>query len=159
MGIVRLPPEPATLADVDSCHSLCLESLSEPSRNQLLLIVVEEMRHGPVHDLHLRVGAVIPSVQAVGPTAGGRAFEVFWQSYVAYSVRNESYVYSTGQESVGQRFRVYTRSHFGDYVKQTTWANDELPGPLTHWSVLCRDHIIDVIAAEAPVLTLVGEIR
>ena len=159
MEISPLPPQTATLADVDACVDLYLEALSDPAGNQLLLQLVEETR-GPVQDVAIAGGAVIRGVHPIGPAPGCRVFEVFWPSYVAYLVRNESYAQPVdGDEYVGRKFRVYERSHYRDFVARATWATDDFPGPLTHWCVLCQDHIVDVISKDEPVITRVAEIR
>ncbi len=78
-------------------------------------------------------------------------FEVVWQHYVAYSVRNESFVSPDEYEvSVGRRFRVYSKSRFLDFIGCATFATDEYPGPVQHIGVNCEDHIVDVVSKMDP---------
>lgn len=65
--------------------------------------------------------------------AGCRIFVVDWSHYVAYSVRNESYVATDEYEVFeGPNFVKYTKSRYLDFVEQATFASDSHPGPMTH---------------------------
>ncbi len=73
----------------------------------------------------------------VRSTANSRLFEIVWDFYVAYSVTNESYTTRDESEVFSGRFaRLYSKSHFLDYISRATFACKEYPGPLQHfhWS-------------------------
>ena len=73
------------------------------------------------------------------------AYEVVFNSYVAYSVRNESYTFQDkSEEFTGHLFRLYSKSRFLDYVRVATFATDEYPGKLNHYEMVCENHIVDV---------------
>jgi hypothetical protein len=66
---------------------------------------------------------------------------------------NESFAAVDGDEQyTGNRFRLYSKSHFKDYVARASFACAEYPGPTQHVEVVCENHIINVIAAMAPVV-------
>ncbi len=52
--------------------------------------------------------------------------------------------------------RVYTKSHFLEYLSHSTFACAEYPGPLRHWCIGTENQIIDVVSVEAPEIKQVG---
>jgi hypothetical protein len=135
-------------AEIDLCDYLFLREISELDHNGLRL-VLEEGTAGS-EEISSKVGdTVITGGHRVESTDEGRLFEVVWQFYVAYSVRNESFVSHDEHElSVGEKFRIYTKSHFLDFIRSATFATNEYPGPIQHISVNCEDHIVDVVSTK-----------
>ena len=138
--------------ELDSCSYLYLEALSEPHANGLRLVLSE----GIVSDRAetLTVGEVeIPDVRPVEVTDASRWFEVVWDTYISYSVRNESYCsWDKEEEWTGNAFRAYSKSKFLEFVSTGTFASDEYPGPFVHYEILCSDHIIDVASEHPPTI-------
>lgn len=121
--------------------SLSLVEISEPRNNDLHIVVAEV---GPsAHEEMTQLGLA----RRVGPFEGSRTFELTWYCYVAYSIRNESYVIG---EPDSPDLRERAETAFGAFVKATTFASDEYPGPLTHWSLYTNWHCIDVISVDPP---------
>ena len=52
----------------------------------------------------------------------------------------------------GTRFRIYSKSHFIEYMGTATFASDQYPGPMQHYEVVCENHIIDVLSTEPPAI-------
>ena len=146
----------STTEELDSCGYLYLEELSEPHANGLRLVLSE----GIVADRAetLTVGEVeIPRVRPVEVTDPSRWFEVVWDTYISYSVRNESYCSWDKEEKwTGNAFRVYSKSKFLEFVSTGTFASDAYPGPFVHYEILCSDHIIDVASEHPPTICRVG---
>jgi len=141
---------PELFREIDSCKYLFLREISEPQENRIRLLVEEAGAIGEKVSLNLP-GTVITDWRPIEATADSRLFELVWNFYVAYSVRNESFVARDGSETFsGRLFNVYSRSHFLDYVSTATFARKEHPGPLHHFGVNCLNHIIDVISTEPP---------
>ena len=70
---------------------------------------------------------------------------------MAYSIRNESFVTVDAEEHYeGGLFRLYSKSHFMDFVSRATFATSEHPGPMRHHEVVCQDHIVDVVSIVSP---------
>lgn len=146
----------AATEELDSCGYLYLEGLSEPHVNGLRLVLSE----GIVSDQSetLTVGDIeIPDVRPIEVTDASRWFEVVWDTYISYSVRNESYCsWGKDEEWSGNAFRVYSRSTFLEFVSTGTFASAEYPGPFVHYEILCSDHIIDVASESPPTVRRVG---
>jgi hypothetical protein len=138
------------LAEIDSCHSLFVREIAEPSENSLRLMV-EEAFVLPAEVTVAVGGTEITGGHPIRSVEGSRLFEIIWDRYVAYSVRNESYVSRDESEEFSGRFaRIYSKSHFLDYVSRATFAKSEYPGPLQHIGLVSECHIIDVVSTEPP---------
>jgi hypothetical protein len=84
-------------------------------------------------------------------------FEIVWNSYVGYSVLNESYATPSDDErGDGNRFRTYSKSRFMQFISQATFACDDYPGPMRHYCVGCEDHILHVVSVDPPTVRRVG---
>jgi hypothetical protein len=141
---------PVEFAEIDSCHSLFLRELTEPSENSLRLLMEEAV----VLEEEVTVevcGVEIAGGRPVRSVGSSRLFEVIWDRYVAYSVRNESYVARDISEEFSGRFALaYSKSHFMEFVSRSTFANADYPGPLQHFGFICEMHVVDIISTEAP---------
>jgi hypothetical protein len=136
--------------EIDAFQYVFLESIEEVETNNLRLVVVEgivcpETVSRDVGGAHFEGHPVKPAVQ------GGR-FEITWEHYVAYSVRNELYAKDGDNEKLlsGKRIAEFSKSDFLDYISHATFATEEYPGPLRHVEVACENHIVDVVAVAAP---------
>ena len=64
---------------------------------------------------------------------------------------NESYTYLDKEEEFEGRLAcIYTKSRFLDYVRISTLASDEYPGPFKHYGFNCLNHIVDIVSADPP---------
>ncbi len=142
--------------ELNSCGYLYLESISEPHANGLRLVLSE----GIVSDRTetLTIGdAQIPDVRPVEVTDASRWFEFLWDTYISYSIRNESYCsWDKDEEWLGSAFRTYTQSKFLDFVSSGTFASADYPGPFVHYGIICSDHVIDVASEHPPTIRRVG---
>jgi hypothetical protein len=143
---------------IQRCEWLFLRSIHDLGDNTLRL-VVEEARAGVQATTENNPDAksvpglqdILQGARLIEHAEGCSVFEIYWDSYVAYSVRNESFVANDKYEhSEGRLFVRYSKSRFLDYVALGTFATEEYPGPLLHWGVICGNHIIDVVGTEAP---------
>jgi hypothetical protein len=101
--------------------------------------------------------SIIRDVREIESDATCHVFELMWPTYVAYSVRNESFVSNDEAEKwEGKLFGLYSKSHFLDYAKKGTFAGEEYPGPLKHWGIKCLNHIIDIISHVEPKVKLLS---
>jgi hypothetical protein len=86
-----------------------------------------------------------------------RLFEVRWSRYVAYNVRNESYSgWDESEEFQGRSFRIYSKSHYLDFLKTAKNVQNLAPGH-SHWRIVCVNHIIDVASLEEPNVARYGK--
>jgi len=142
---------PESFAEIDSCEYLFLRDIREPRHNSLRLLL-EAGSASPEVSTVIIAGTPITGCHNVESNDQSPLFEVLWETYVAYSVRNESYVGLDAPEevSVGGHLRLYSRSRFLEYVSHATFACPEYPGPLQHVRINCEDHIIDVVSTALP---------
>jgi hypothetical protein len=137
--------------DINACRYLFLRECWEPEENTLRVVVEEAKSDGPPQDVEVLPGNVISDARAIESDETCRLFAVVWPSYVTYCVRNESYASGDNSEIwEGRLFRLYSKSHFRDYVTRSTFAADEYPGPLRHWCLVCLNHLVDVVSCAEP---------
>ena len=148
-----LAQEPMTMIsepEIDSCSFLFLRKIEELDGNGLRL-VVEEGQASPIPGTLEIGGTVITDCHPVTSTHQSKMFEIVWDRYIAYSVRNESFVpFDESEIADGGRFRHYSKSHFLDFIRAATFATNDYPGPMHHIGINCEDHIIDVVSTNAP---------
>jgi hypothetical protein len=143
---------------LDSCKYLLLRELREPRDNSLLLILDEASPAPTTVDLSIGQ-TTLNDLRPIEVAPSSQSFEIVWDTYIAYAVRNDSFVPGNEAEdiSVGRLFRVYERSNFLNYLAKATWGDVSYPGPLTHIGVICLNHIIDVAAVGLPRITRLPE--
>ena len=146
------------LSLLDQAKYLNLRQISEPEENALRLVVEEAIADrtetvstpDPASPFgELRKGA--SPIKAVG---GCRTLELQWSRYVAYLV-TEEIVGSGGTHEdevyTGNLLRVYTKSHFLDYLSRDTGGYFEL---IVHYKLICQNHLIDVASYGPPEVRL-----
>ena len=142
---------------IDSCYTIFVCEISEPEENVLRLVLQEAEASSETVSRKIG-GTVIENLHVVGPTERSRTFELRWNQYIAYSVTNESFASPDDDSEVrasGRRFRTYSKSHFLDFVSRATIANEQYPGPSTHFCVVSENHVINVVSAQMPEIQIV----
>lgn len=78
--------------------------------------------------------------------------KIFFDTYVSYTVLNESYTYNVdGEVYDGNLCRIYSESHYLEYIKKITLTEDLHPETqMIHYELVCEDHIVDIISLEEP---------
>jgi len=78
--------------------------------------------------------------------------KIIFDTYVSYTVLNESYTYNVdGEVYDGNLCRLYSKSHYLEYIKNITLTEDVHPEtPMIHYELVCDDHIVDIISLEEP---------
>ena len=134
-------------SDIESCPYLYLRELGEPADNRLRVVVEEAVANPSDYP----AGGPHSEYRPIESTENCRLFELLWDAYVAYGVRNESLTILDDTESrTGRLLCVYSQSHFLDYVRRATFATDEHPGPVQHISINCLNHVVDVVSVAPP---------
>jgi hypothetical protein len=139
--------------EIDSAAYLFLNRLFEPRDNQLTVVleeaIVNEAKRGP---RELPGGILIEDATPIQPSASCRVFTLNWKNYVSYSVTEEMHG-SCGkyedEEHTGRLLRVYSKSHFLDFVAADTGAHSE---PYAHYKICCLNHNIDIVSVVVPEL-------
>lgn len=123
---------------------LYMTDIGEPEDNRLRVVVMMtrlgESEDGPF-------GGQARQILADPDTT----FELTWDSYVAYAVRNESYAQlEEGESQPESNLHVRQTSAFLEYVHKSTFASDDYPGPMQHWALYTLNHCLDVVSCAAP---------
>jgi hypothetical protein len=140
-------------AAMNLCRYAYLREMSEPGVNQLRLVIEEA---APSRKLETRVveGVAFTDLRALESDEFSRIFEVTWDSYIAYTVRNETTAAFDPYEVIvsGRLACLYSTSRFLDYIALSTNAASSQAGPVRHVAMHCLNHIVDVASAKLPVV-------
>jgi hypothetical protein len=148
---------------LDQCAFLFLRHLHEPRENCLRFIVEEAQAQKHLArqvdpGLDDALAGILSDASPILSDSSSGSFEILFDSYVSYTVTNESYgTYPQPPEVFkGKLYRCFEWSHLLQFTKVTSYACDEYPGPgpLLHSEVVCLNHVIDVIATTEPVVRI-----
>lgn len=142
---------------INAHQYLYLVDIREPDIN-VLRIVIDEAPAGESETRTLEIDETdLSEYKPIVSDVDCRRYEIIFRSYIAYAVRNESYVVMDQSEVfTGRLFNVYSQSLFLDYVRAATIASSDYPGPFVHYGMNCLNHIVDVISLDEPVLGVVN---
>jgi hypothetical protein len=147
------------IAEIDGCRFLFLVDLREVGHNTLHVQVAEGRPVGPPKSVKV-ANTEISDCTAIEITDESRVFEIIWQGYVGYSVLNESYATPSDEDrGEGNRFGIYSKSRFIQFMSEATFAYDDDPGPMRHYRVGCEDQILHVLAVAPPTVRKCGSRR
>jgi hypothetical protein len=135
---------------INQHRHLYLTEIHEPEDNVLKLVIAEGKVSGPRETI--RVGSLeIKDAGHIVVADDSSIYEIIFDQYIAYSVRNESYTQLDEEEEFEGRLAcIYTKSKFLDYVRASTFASDDFPGPLKHYGFNCLNHIVDIVSMSPP---------
>ena len=144
---------------INSVKYLYLRELSEPRDNSLRLVVQEAVdnRSAPpsVRSEVPEFANILKDAWPIESVEGCKTFELSWERYAAYLVTEELIgAGGTYDDEVymGRLLRVYTKSHFLDYLARDTGGHIE---PIQHFKLVCLNHLIDVGCYAAPDIRLI----
>ncbi|MDH4987911.1 hypothetical protein QEZ47_20795 [Aminobacter anthyllidis] len=123
-----------------------LQEIGEPEANVLRVVVAE----ASAQENATTVPGTDIIARPVTPVTNEQSWQLTWDSYVAYAVRNESYWQSDSRPDCDDRLLVRSQSAFLDFVGASTFASDDFPGKYSHWELICADHVIDVVSTSGP---------
>ena len=125
-----------------------------PVRGELLEIHVAGA--DVLDDPHTVAG--IEDVRSVEVLSNSRVYAFSFPKFVAYAVTDEMFIHSKTTEIFeGGRVRLYSKSHFRDYVSSVSWATSDFPGTLLHCQINTLDHTVDVVTAAPLELVMLEE--
>jgi hypothetical protein len=139
---------------INAVSYLFLGRLFEPRDNSLTIILEEAVsnkaKSGPTT---LPGGITLPGDSCpIEPTSDCSVFTLHWKNYVSYCVTEEM-VGSCGkyedEDYTGRLLRLYSKSHYLDFVAKDTGAHFE---PYRHYKIACLNHIVDIVATSIPEL-------
>jgi len=142
--------------EINKHKYIYLSEIGEPSDNGLRFVLSEAGVSEEKESIDI-AGIEITGSSAIEVTENSRIYEVFFDSYIAYTVRDESYALPDDSEIFdGRLFCIYSKSHYLDFVSKATFASDDHPGPHKNYGFNCLNHIVDVVSTEAPSITLIS---
>src|SRR5215813_7315257 len=128
---------------------LYLIEICEPEDNVLKLVIAEAKASDSREDI--RIGSLVLDAATIVVAEDSSIYEIIFDQYIAYSVRNESYTQlDEEEEREGRLACIYTKSKFLDYVRASTFACDDFPGPFKHYGFNCENHIVDIVSVSPP---------
>lgn len=145
---------------INDCEYLFAVGIREIEELTLELIITEAKAQEEV--LVPRDDSLIEQLRAgahaIEPDATCRRFRVVFdrRHMVSYTVSDESYgkYPAPPEQFTGKLFRTFTWSHLLEFTKRNSYVSDENPGVLQHYEIACQNHIIDVICASPPRITV-----
>ncbi|MFE8703086.1 hypothetical protein ACFYKX_21125 [Cytobacillus sp. FJAT-54145] len=81
-----------------------------------------------------------------------QTLEIAFPNYVTYSVVYDNYTtWNERDEFIGNRFRIYKKSNYLNFIEKEYRLGPELSRKkLTHYSLACFEHKVDVISFDEP---------
>ena len=143
-------------SSINSHKYIYLGEISEPEDNSLRL-AIEEAGVSEEEETIEIAGKKLSGLRAIEVTDQSCIYEVIFETYIAYSVRNESYALPDDYEIFeGKLISIYTKSRYLDYISKATFASADHPGPYKHYGFNCLNHIVDVVSTDPPAIVLVS---
>ncbi len=148
------------IEQINSHRDLFLVEIGEPEENTLR-IVVEEGRLGEQitekdlekseDEVNEAINSIMLGSHPVVSDESCFAYEIIFETYIAYFVRNESYADGNDSETFsGGFFGIYTTSSFLDYLKVSTFATEDYPGKFKHYGLFTFRYVVDVASVYEP---------
>lgn len=155
--------EDKVISLLNQAKNLCLRHISEPEDNSLRLVVEEAIADRsetvPAPDPASPLSEIRKGASPIKSVGGCKTFELHWSRYVAYLVTEELVGSGGGDEDevyTGNLLRVYTKSHFLDFLSRDTGGHIE---PILHYKLVCLNHLIDVASYSPPEVRLLAGSR
>jgi len=109
--------------EIGSCKYLYLDALTEPTVNEIRIVLLEAVAGSPVDadmvasKLNLPVlRSILAGAKKIEHLPGCRRFELAWKTYIAYGIVNESYSNGEPKTSIAvverRRFVEYSSSQY-----------------------------------------------
>ncbi|MEM9275299.1 MAG: hypothetical protein AAGA80_20395 [Cyanobacteria bacterium P01_F01_bin.143] len=138
---------------INSHRYLYCTFIGEPEENSLRLELAESKAYGSTEDIRITKDVVISDSRPIGVVSGCSIYQVIFDTYICYNVTNESYAQNaTEDEYLGRLYKIYKKSAFLSFIKQSTFATSDYPGPFKHYGFCCLNHIIHVVSCEQPII-------
>ncbi|HHT7237322.1 MULTISPECIES: hypothetical protein [Bacillus cereus group] len=131
-----------------------LNKLFEPEENSLR-VLIDRCKVNKTKGLAKITDEVEIEASSIDVDDNLPIVQLDFESYVAYSVTNESFTVMDNYEiSEGRIFRVYSKLRYLDFVKAGTIAEFIFPEEqFVHYQIPCLNHIIDIISYDEPKIT------
>lgn len=142
------------IEQINNHKYLYLTDIGEPSDNILRLVIEQATTSDEEHDM--KIGeTMISGLRDIVSDERCFAYEIIFESYIAYSVLNESYTQVDESEIfTGNLFRIYSKSNFLDYLKLATIATEDYPGKFEHYEIVALNHVVEIASTNSPLINV-----
>ena len=122
--------------EINGCKYIYLSNLEEPQDNSLRLVVEEAITE--TSSVVINVGGIeMAGSRGISVIEDSQVYEIVFETYIGYSVIDESFALPDNEEVFdGRLFCVYEKSGYLDYLKKSSFACDDHPGPFKHLSLI-----------------------
>jgi hypothetical protein len=149
---------------IDECKYISVEAIEQIEQWGLRVrveeIVPRFVPENPERDYVPRLAVKIREEMSVSQQIVTRAFEIEFPDAISYHVTNETYgKYPEPPEAfTGKLFRQFQRSLLLEWVRKTTYASNDHPGPLPlmHFEIVGQDDVVDVITTREPAIRILS---
>lgn len=144
--------------EINNSRSLFLLKIKEPRDNQVLISVQETTLSNEIEYKSIGNKTLGP-LRRIIVDENCKKFSLFFNSYAAYIVVNESFpLFHSYEEWTGKLLRIYSKSNYLDYIRKDTNAEEFYNyhnEQLKHFSINCQNHVIHIASVEDPVIKII----
>lgn len=139
--------------EINNYGSIFLTDLFEPQDNNSLILKVRDSVTSEIEEDLLVGDKTIPNFR-VSINPNGAQFKIYFKSYVAYHVMNESFInFNEHEEFESGKFSTFckfSKSNYLDFISKETLADEMYPGELKHFGLYCLNHVIHIVFLVEP---------
>lgn len=138
--------------DLMEFRDVDFDGLIEPDINALRIFISRCKTSEISEDLVIGKN-IISDVYSVDTDMYLPILQIDFESYIAYSVTNDSYTSWDDYEVFeGKAFRIYSKSRYLDFINTHTFADKDYLGLFVHYGIICLNHIINIVSVDKPVV-------
>jgi hypothetical protein len=144
------------IEQINNHKYLFLTEIGEPKENTLRIVVKEGKLQEPLKEANIEednkvIKLLVQNNQTVISDENCFTYEIVFEKYIAYLVRNESYADDVDSESFFDKFfGVCTASAFLDYLQLIIFPTEIYPGKSTHYGLHTFNYIVDIGSVYEP---------
>lgn len=139
-------------SDLFNLENIYLHSIGEPQENHVRFTFYRSRTNPVAESININ-STIIKGLHSISPDYTLPLIQMDFERYIGYSVLNESYtVWDDYETFEGKIFRIYSKSRYLDFLKVSTIATNDFPGPFTHYGIACLNHTIDIVSVSEPVI-------
>lgn len=129
------------LIKVNNCY-ISFESILEPRTKDVRLRIIINKSDKPTDLL------IFPH-----PDSKVLTLQIDFNNYVTYSVIYDDFtLWDDSEVFRGNSFRIYDKSNYLDFIQRKSFPPS---GKLTHYSLACIEHKVDIISEFEPAITII----
>ncbi len=137
--------------EINNVSDVLATDFFEPEENSIQFTLIIGLKSEKPEDVFID-GKKISQPYRIYFDGENNKYRVYFETYICYSIINESYEQLGGKSFIGDKIRIYTDSNFLNYVKADTFASPVYPGEFKHYAFVTGNHIINVASVEEPTI-------